>query len=591
MKNTKLKTLLLATATLLLSNTAYAVEDNYQDVPVAQTTAATQRPRRLIMYYGDWSPFEAQGFFMPDQMPVHMYTHLLYSFLDFDEYGNISLTDEHAGLFLYVGTPGSYDYGATSGILASFQLLRQQNPNLRIGISLGGWTRSGYFPPVAADPVRRANLISQVLSLMEYTNMDFVDVDWEYPGHFRWPDLVDNINDQGHLLGTPADKENFTLLIQEFRAALDAQGERLGKTYELTIAVGSQPSHIAYMDILTVAQYVDFLNIMTYDLAGAWNNYASHATNLFSDPDHSRGALSVDASVQMFLELGVPAEQLLIGAAFYTRGWGAIEPGSYPDPNRPGLFGDALPMEGTRTMWHGGLEVGATNDVEIIEGQQGWHSGIWAFRYLDRLKEEYGVIEFWDDISKASFFYNPETGAFFTIDTPRSLEYKVQYVFDHNLGGMLVWMASQDAPDETGQRNVLTTVIYENLFNNDMPINPNGFSQTNDHIALSVAHGPTGSTFTIANNYVVTQTGQLLYTLQQRHNSVLNPLVTITLDSQVIEIEVPSVLPGEEVSFSVPQVIDSASIELGSRFSTEYAPFLSTDFVVIRGEVFRPVVW
>ncbi|MCL1935381.1 MAG: glycoside hydrolase family 18 protein [Defluviitaleaceae bacterium] len=546
---------------------------------------ARETSPRLVMYYGDWSPFSAQGYFTPFDMPVHMYTHLLYSFVAFDEYGNITLTDNEAGLDLVFDES---ENGQFAGILTAFQILRQDNPNLRIGISLGGWTHSGYFPVVAADDERRENLISQVLALMEFTNMDFVDVDWEYPGHVRWPDLVDNVNDQGHLLGTPEDEENFTTLLREFRAALDSQGERLGKTYELTIAVGSQPNHIEFIDIPTVSEIVDFINIMTYDMAGAWNNFSSHATNLFSDPEHERGALSIDASVQMFLDLGVSPEQLLVGAAFYSRGWGAIEQGSYPDPERPGLFGNAMPIEGTRTMWHGGLEVGAINDIPVVEGDQGWHGGIWAARNIERLQEELGVREFWDNYAKASYFYNPQTGAFFTIDTPRSLEYKSNFILSENLGGMLVWMASHDAYSETGRRDLLTSVIYENLFVDGIPTNNNNFNFDTDNLSFEQVSTSMGNRVIITNNATLTHTNEVLRTLEERYNSLQNPQIILrdTAGNVLLDLELPTLLPGENITFYIPnRIVINGTLEINSRFSTERDAFASSIFRVVRGNI------
>ncbi|MDO7205542.1 glycosyl hydrolase family 18 protein [Paraclostridium bifermentans] len=64
-------------------------------------------------------------------------------------------------------------------------------------MSLGGWSKSGDFSEVAANPDKRANLVKNVLKFIEYTNMDFVDIDWEYPCDVRQPDLIDNKNDEG----------------------------------------------------------------------------------------------------------------------------------------------------------------------------------------------------------------------------------------------------------------------------------------------------------------------------------------------------------------------------------------------------------
>src|SRR5699024_12780820 len=52
------------------------------------------------------------------------------------------------------------------------------------------------FSKVAADPIKRAKYVENVMQFLKYTDMDFIDVDWEYPNSVRQPDLVDNKNDR-----------------------------------------------------------------------------------------------------------------------------------------------------------------------------------------------------------------------------------------------------------------------------------------------------------------------------------------------------------------------------------------------------------
>ena len=133
-----------------------------------------------------------------------------------------------------VGEEGVQWGGPNAGILSAFQELRAKNPNLKIGISIGGWSKSGDFSEVAADSTKRAKLVENVLKFIEYTNMDFVDLDWEYPAEKRDPDKVDNQNDEGTPNAKPEDKENYIKLLEDFRTALDKKGKELGKKYELS---------------------------------------------------------------------------------------------------------------------------------------------------------------------------------------------------------------------------------------------------------------------------------------------------------------------------------------------------------------------
>ena len=116
---------------------------------------------------------------------------------------------------------------------------------------------------MAADPVKRKNLVENITKFIKYTNMDFVDVDWEYPADVRQPDLVDNVNDEGTPHAKPEDKENYITLLKEIRESIDQQGEKLGKTYELSVALPSSREKLNDgIDIPKLFSVVDFANIM-----------------------------------------------------------------------------------------------------------------------------------------------------------------------------------------------------------------------------------------------------------------------------------------------------------------------------------------
>ena len=180
------------------------------------------------------------------------------------------------------------------------QDLRAKNPNLKIGVSLGGWSKSGDFSVVCANEATRKNLVDNVMKFIRYTNMDFVDVDWEYPGSQRQADLVDNKNDEGTPQASEADRENYILLLQDLRKALDAQGQELNRTYELSVAISASKATLGLgTDIRRLFETVDFANVMTYDMRGAWDEYSGHQTGLYTNPDdpYKESGLSVDDAV------------------------------------------------------------------------------------------------------------------------------------------------------------------------------------------------------------------------------------------------------------------------------------------------------
>ena len=112
----------------------------------AQKAEANKAPYRNVMYYGDWSIYSGQKNFTPDKIDGSLITHLNFAFMDADENGDLITTDtwadyENPNVGYSVGTDNKY-----AGVLGGMLLLRQKYPNMKIGISVGGWTRSGDFP-------------------------------------------------------------------------------------------------------------------------------------------------------------------------------------------------------------------------------------------------------------------------------------------------------------------------------------------------------------------------------------------------------------------------------------------------------------
>lgn len=470
MKLTRKMKFLLSIAMAFIFVVGMAAPAMKPNTALAEQTSGTEDysssgKLRNVMYYGDWSIWGGQGNFYPSGIPADQLTHLNFAFLDFDSSGNLIFCDKDAATGAPVGLPGVTWGAANAGILSSMQQLRAENPNLRIGVSIGGWSKSGDFSVVAASEATRKAFVANAVSFVKYTNMDFIDLDWEYPGadQYRDPDLCDNKNDEGTTKASAADKENYIKLLEEFRTQLDAQGAEIGKTYELTVALPAPSAKLNDgIDIARLFSIVDFANIMTYDMRGAWDESSGHQTGLYTNPNDplKDAGLSVDDSVQYLLANGAPSDKIVIGCAFYTRGWQKV--GQGPDASLPGLFGatEAVNKDADQSPSRGAL-----NEAPIKDGEGGRCGGVWSYGSLSKLKGNYGgLTEYWDDTAKAPYLYSASTGAFFTYDNPRSIQEKAKYVKDNNLGGIISWMASQDAASSSGKRDELTKVIKQALF-------------------------------------------------------------------------------------------------------------------------------
>lgn len=127
------------------------------------------------------------------------------------------------------------------------------------------------------------------------TILKLSDIDWEYPNHHG---------------NRYQDKENFNLLLKTLKATL-------GSTYTVSVAIGAGQwrSDQSY-DIPTIFSTVDFVNLMSYDLHGSWNNRTGIHGALFSSAlDYT--ASNVDASVKFLLNKDVQRSKIIMGVAAY----------------------------------------------------------------------------------------------------------------------------------------------------------------------------------------------------------------------------------------------------------------------------------
>ncbi|SFL47941.1 glycosyl hydrolase family 18 protein [Lactococcus garvieae] len=500
---------------------------------------AIQPQYRNVMYYGNWSIWGGQGNQYPEDLPANLYTHLNFSFVDFDAQGNLISTDEEADLkTTFKDQKIGYD-SDQAGIISALTAVRKQNPNMKLGVTLGGWSKSGDFSTVAANKKIREKFVNNIIKFVKATGMDFVDIDWEYPTSVRKADKVDNSGDEGTPNATQSDRENYIQLMQDLRNALNKLGKETSKTYELSAALPADDKKLeAGVDVEKLFKIIDFGNMMTYDLHGAWEERSGHQSALYSDGDASEnpkdapdGRYSIDRTVKYLEKHHVDMSKVDIGVANYTRGWADVEKGS--DVKYPGLFQKA--SKKTKDA-DGSASYGAENEdkVEGLAGASGRNGGIWAYRNIDKLKKrEPSLKEYWDDKAKAPYLYSDKTKEFYTFDNVRSVKEKANYVKEHHLGGMISWMASEDKEGKTGKRDELARTIKEALFGEQpLPsIAEDSVPKLNITVDRKIGKGYGNDkqyVFTIRNNEKVSDTG-FLGEIIKRSDTIKKPTVVITM--------------------------------------------------------------
>lgn len=266
------------------------------------------------------------------------------------------------------------------------------NPALKVILSIGGWGADG-FSQAAMTEEGRAAFVSSAMEIVQQHDFDGVDIDWEYP-----------CIDTAEIACDPADKVNFTLLMQELRDGLRILGEKTGKTYLLTCAVGGEAYFIENTEMDRIADIVDYVNLMTYDLRGGFETNAGHHTNLYpqsGDPEGPCGA----RTVRLYHEAGVPYEKMVLGAAFYGRRWAGVT-----DGGTHGLGQKAVTVGNIRTEFN-------LQDNKAVAANR--------------------FTKFWDENAKAAYLYD---GAdFISYETPESISAKCDFIREKNLAGLMYW--------------------------------------------------------------------------------------------------------------------------------------------------------
>lgn len=391
--------------------------------------------------------------------------------MDADANGDLITTDtwadyENPNVGFSVGTDNKY-----AGVLGAMVLLRQKYPNMKIGVSVGGWTRSGDFPKIAASETTRKNFANNVAKFVHYYGYDFVDIDWEYPTADRDPDPEGNgvAIDKG-CKGSAADTHNYTLLLQAIRDALDSYGAKDDKHYELSVAMSASPKMMAAIEYEKVLKIVDFANMMTYDLNGAWGGFTAHQTALYTNPAYDEGdaGLSVDSCIK-YLENkygdNIDYSKIVVGVAPYTRGWKEVKKDTGRDSKNPGLYADATGENGVT----------------------------YAYSDIDSLVSKYNLTKYWDDVAKANYYYSESSGMFFTCDTEESVAEKGKYVKQKHLGGLISWMASLDAS------STITKTMKESLYGSAAIPNQKIVAPANDGVETTVTTSGDSYTITLKN--------------------------------------------------------------------------------------------
>jgi len=336
---------------------------------ICDVPAQTKKKYKIIAYYtGNGETIR--------QYPLEKVTHIIYSFL--------SLKNDSLGF------RNSQQEETVKQLVA----LKTKYPQLKIMVSIGGWGGCSRCSDLFSDAEHRRTFAKTTVALFNKYGVDGIDIDWEYPAIEGYP---------GHKF-MKEDKDNFTELLKTLR-------QEMGEKYLLSFAAGGFNRFFENsIDWETVTPLLDFINLMTYDLTSGFSKVTGHHTPLYSNKIQSQ---STDNCVSWLIKHKIPAEKLIIGAAFYARVWEQVQDINN-GLNQPAVFKHSVPYKNFNNYF----------------------SDTSGFQYH------------FDKKAKAPFRYNSSKKLFATFDDKKSLKFKSHYVQRKKLGGIMFWELSEDIPQQ-----------------------------------------------------------------------------------------------------------------------------------------------
>lgn len=262
--------------------------------------------------------------------------------------------------------------------IVPYFIRKAQENNTRVMISFAG---EGFID-IVKDQAKRERFTTFMTEFVDKYNYDGIEIDWE-------SDLDVNLHCR---------------LMKEIRAKLDKMESEKGRKLYLTTALHSW--RVYSKDLADeLAKYVDWINIMTYDMGGGiWGNQAGHNTPL-------NGIERELKNWEVFSK-----SKLNIGLANYGFRYKGIKPG------------------------------------QKIDGKLDKYGCYFSYNsFLPLLKE--GWESEYDNDAKVNYFYSPDRREFVTMENPETIKTKLEWIKQRKYLGVFWWEFSYDAyvPDDAGE--------------------------------------------------------------------------------------------------------------------------------------------
>ncbi|KAK8738799.1 hypothetical protein OTU49_003679 [Cherax quadricarinatus] len=346
---------------------------------------------KVLCYYTSWAiKRPGAGRFEPESIDPFLCTHVIYAFAGMEDFR------------LAPGDPSDVSDGFKEGIYTRLIKLKEKNPTLKVMLALGGWAfGSKPFRELVSNQFRMNGFVYDSLEFLRLHEFDGLDIDWEYP---RGPD----------------DKANYVNFLKELRLAFEGEAKSTGNARLLLSAAvpASFEALAAGYDVPEISKYLDFINIMSYDFHGQWENEVGHNAPLLPLETASsyQQKLTVDYSVREWKKQGAPGQKIMVGMPTYGRSFTLTNVTKF--------------------------DIGAEVSGGGHEGRYTQETGFMAYYEVCEFLFEDNTTLVWDNEQQVPFAYRGDQWLGF--DDERSLAVKTDWLKTEGLGGVMVWSVDMD---------------------------------------------------------------------------------------------------------------------------------------------------
>ncbi|MCF1456318.1 MAG: glycosyl hydrolase family 18 protein [Shewanella sp.] len=478
--------------------------------------------RRVIGYFTSWRTGDnpATNQYLVNDIPWDKLTHINYAFVSIGSDGRVNIGDVNDPDNVAVGREwDGVDIDPELGFKGHFGALAtyKKRYGVKTLFAIGGWAETGghfdndgnrvadggfYTMTTNADgSINHAGIekfADSAVEMMRQYQFDGIDIDYEYPSSMAGA-------------GNPMDSEfsearrpylmrSYNELLRVLREKLDIAAQEDGQHYLLSIASPSSAYLLRGMENFESLKYLDYVNIMSYDLHGSWNEYVGHNAALYDTGEDAElaqwgvysteqykgtGYLNTDWAYH-YMRGALQSGRINIGVPYYSRGWQGVTGGDHglwgraPLPNQSecpagtggtgGKCGDGA--MGINNLWHdldaSGNEIGAGvnpmwHAMNLEIGRQG------SYTYTNGMDPENNpahqlkgtYTRHYDDVAVAPWLWNEEQKVFLSTEDKQSIARKADYVVEQGIGGVLIWELAGDYAcyqlDANGKRGAVDT--------------------------------------------------------------------------------------------------------------------------------------